>query len=151
MRERDVLRGDRHVVGGLGDHHRLARERVTHDRKALAGREQAWIADKWHEKFGKPADPEDTGHGYSAEQVAAIRPESPRLLVDYHNAVYNRSLEYIKGLEDADLDRVLNEPRWNPMPTVGVRLVSVINDNTQHAGQACYLRGLMEDRRWFPA
>jgi hypothetical protein len=27
---------------------------------------------------------------------------------------------------------------------VGVRLVSVISDNTQHAGQARYVRGILE-------
>ena len=47
--------------------------------------------------------------------------------------------------------RALDEPQWTPRPTVGVRLVSVIGDNLQHAGQASYLRGLIENRRWFPA
>jgi len=122
-----------------------------HHLSALAGREQAWTADGWHARFGKPADDQDTGQRYTPEQVAAIRPESVQLLLDYHEAVYQRSLEYVRGLKDEDLDRVLNEPQWNPMPTVGVRLVSVINDNTQHAGQAAYLRGLIEDKRWFPA
>jgi uncharacterized damage-inducible protein DinB len=117
----------------------------------LAGREQAWTQDGWHARFGKPADGQDTGQRYTSEQVAAVRPESAQLLLDYHDAVYQRSLEYVNGLKDEDLDRVLNEPQWNPMPTVGVRLVSVIGDNTQHAGQAAYLRGLIEDRRWFPA
>lgn len=122
-----------------------------HHLSALADREQAWIVEGWHQKLGKPADSQDIGQGYTSEQVAEIRPDGPQVLLDYHDAVYKRSLEYVKGLKDADLDRVLNEPHWNPMPTVGVRLVSVINDNTQHLGQAAYLRGLIEDRRWFPA
>lgn len=122
-----------------------------HHISALADRPQAWIADGWHAKFAKPADPQDTGQKYTPEQVAAIRPADPSLLVDYHNAVYQRSVEYVKGLSAADLDRELNEPQWNPLPTLGVRLVSVISDNTQHAGQAAYLRGVIENRRWFPA
>jgi uncharacterized damage-inducible protein DinB len=122
-----------------------------HHLSELAGREQAWIADGWHAKFGKPADPKDTGQRYAPEQVAAICPADPSLLLDYHNAVYQRSVEYVQGLTAADLDRVLDEPQWNPMPTVGVRLVSVISDNTQHAGQAAYLRGCIENRHWFPA
>src|SRR5712692_5785685 len=122
-----------------------------HHLSDLAGREQAWIADGWHAKFGKPADPADTGQRYTPEQVAAIRPADPSLLLDYHNAVYQRSVEYVQTLSPADLDRVLYEPQWNPMPTVGVRLVSVISDNTQHAGQVAYLRGCIENRHWFPA
>jgi hypothetical protein len=31
--------------------------------------------------------------------------------------------------------------------TLGVRLVSVVNDCTQHAGQAAYVRGLLDRRQ----
>ena len=117
----------------------------------LAGREQAWIADGWHARFDKPADPTDTGQRYTPEQVAAIRPQDPQLLLDYYNAVHQRTVEYLQTLSPADLDRELNEPQWNPLPTVGVRLVSVIADNLQHAGQVAYLRGIVEDKRWYPA
>lgn len=122
-----------------------------HHLSDLAGREQAWIADKWHEKFGKPADPQDTGQRYTPEQVAAVRPSGTQLLLDYHDAVYARSVAYIQGLSPADLDRQLNEPQWNPLPTVGVRLVSVLGDNLQHAGQAAYVKGIIQNQRWFPA
>src|SRR5437763_16760347 len=63
-----------------------------HHLSDLAGREQAWIADGWHARFGKPADPQETGQRYTPEQVAALRPESPTLLLDYHEAVYERSV-----------------------------------------------------------
>jgi hypothetical protein len=117
----------------------------------LAEREQAWIAGGWHTKFGKPAERKDTGFRYNADQVLSIKPDGPQLLLDYHNAVYARTCEYVGGISCADMDRVLNEPQWNPMPTVGVRLISVISDNTQHAGQIAYLRGIIERRHWFPA
>ena len=41
-----------------------------------------------------------------------------------------------------DLDRVVDE-RWDPPVTLGVRLVSVVNDDAQHLGQAAYVRGLL--------
>jgi len=122
-----------------------------HHLSGLAGLDQAWIADGWHAKFGKPADPNDTGQRYTAEQVAAVRPDGPQLLLDYNQAVYKRSVAYAEGLTQKDLDRELDEPQWNPLPTVGVRLVSVLSDNIQHAGQISYLRGLIENRRWLPA
>jgi hypothetical protein len=31
---------------------------------------------------------------------------------------------------------------WNPPVTLGVRLVSIVNDDAQHAGQASYVKGL---------
>ena len=60
----------------------------------------------------------------AAEQVATVKPASAQLLLDYFEAVLKRSNEYLQTVSSSDLDRVLNEPQWNPMPTVGVRLVS---------------------------
>lgn len=117
----------------------------------LLGRDQAWIAGGWHAKFDKPADPDDTGQRYTAEQVAAIQPASAQLLLDYFDAVLQRSTAYLQTVTSTELDRVLDEPQWNPPPTVGVRLVSIAVDGVQHAGQAAYLRGLIEAKRWFPA
>lgn len=122
-----------------------------HHLSDLAGRPQLWVSDGWHERFGKPADPADTGQRYTAEQVAAIRPSEAQLLLDYHDAVFQRSVEYINTLSESDLDRELNEPQWSPLPTVGVRLISVIADNIQHAGQAAYVKGIIEQRKWYPA
>ena len=121
-----------------------------HHLSDLAERPQAWVADGWHARFDKPADAGDTGFGYTPEQVAAIRPASAQLLLEYFEAIHQRSLEYLRRVEPADLDRVLDEPWWNPPPTVGVRLVSVAEDCLQHVGQMAYLRGLIEQRRWLP-
>lgn len=117
----------------------------------LAGKQQAWIAEGWHTRFGRPADPNDTGFRNSSQQVATIRPGGPEVLVDYHRAVYQRSVAYLETVSAGDLDRVLDEPRWNPRPTVGVRLVSVAADCLQHVGQMAYIRGLIEQRHWFRA
>ena len=43
--------------------------------------------------------------------------------------------------KDAELDRVVDE-RWDPPVTLGVRLVSILGDCLQHAGQAAYAKGL---------
>jgi uncharacterized damage-inducible protein DinB len=105
----------------------------------LAGRPQAWISDGWHARFDK--------HGPA--EVAAIRPESAAVLIDYYAAVHRRSLEYLASVSCADMDRVIDR-RWDPPVTVGIRLVSVVNDCTQHVGQLAFLRGLIEGRRWLP-
>jgi uncharacterized damage-inducible protein DinB len=115
----------------------------------LAGRPQAWIEDGWHARFAKRADPTDTGFGYGPRQVATIRPDGPQILIDYHTAVHARALEYVKILTCEALDRII-DTSWDPPVTVGVRLVSVVNDCTQHVGQMAYVRGLIEGRKWLP-
>jgi len=46
---------------------------------------------------------------------------------------------------------VPNEPQYTPLPTLSIRLASVINCHTRHAGQIEYLRGLVKFKGWFPA
>ncbi|MFJ8689883.1 mycothiol transferase [Micromonospora wenchangensis] len=108
----------------------------------LLGAEQVWVAGDRAARFGLPADPADTGYGHTAEQVATVRPESARALVDYHRAVAERTRAFLAGLRPADLDRVVDE-NWDPPVTLGVRLVSIAADALQHVGQAAYLRGLL--------
>jgi hypothetical protein len=77
--------------------------------------------------------------------VAAIRPDGPEVLVDYYAAVARRTQDLLRRLTPADLDRVVDE-RWDPPVTLGVRLVSIADDDIQHAGQAAYVRGLVAPR-----
>jgi hypothetical protein len=119
--------------------------RIQDDHVAeVAGTPQAWTADGWARRFALPLDDDDTGYGHGPAQVAAVRVPA-ELLLGYHDAVYRRTAAYVRGLVDADLDRVVDE-RWDPPVTLGVRLVSVIGDDLQHAGQAMFLRGVLERR-----
>lgn len=76
--------------------------------------------------------------------MAEVKVESTQLLLDYHDAVAERTLRLVAELEADDLDRVVDEG-WDPPVTLGARLVSVISDDLQHAGQAAYLRGQLLD------
>lgn len=120
--------------------------RIQDDHVADVGRhEQAWTADGWVGRFGLPFDIAATGYGHGPEDVAAVRVDSADLLVGYFDAVHARTMGYVQRLADEDLDRVVDE-RWDPPVTLGVRLVSVISDDLQHAGQAAFLRGVIERR-----
>ena len=117
--------------------------RVQDDHVAdVAGSEQVWTGDGWFERFGLPLDSSDTGYGHRPEQVSAVRVPSAQLLIDYHQAVFEQSRHYLSGLTESDLARVVDDS-WDPPVTLGVRLVSVLSDDLQHAGQAGYLTGLV--------
>ncbi len=116
----------------------------------IAGTEQLWISQGWHATFGLEPDPNNDGFGHTPAQVAGFRVTSVQILLDYHDSVAARSETYVAGLAAEDFDRELDEPQWQPLPTVGVRLVSVLSDNLQHAGQAAYLRGLFQGKGWLP-
>ena len=117
--------------------------RVQDDHVAdVAGSEQVYTAQGFARRFGLPLDDAATGYGMSAEEVARVRVEDSALLVEYSTAVHARTAEFLGGLSDADLDRVV-DTRWDPPVTLGVRLVSVLSDDLQHLGQIGYARGLL--------
>ncbi|TDW29411.1 mycothiol transferase [Cryobacterium psychrophilum] len=119
--------------------------RVQDDHVAeLAGREQTWTRDGWAQKFSLPFEPAATGYGHSSSEVAAVRVDA-ELLGGYYDAVHAQTLAYLQALTDADLDEVIDR-RWIPAVTRGVRLVSVISDDLEHAGQAAFIRGLVQRR-----
>jgi hypothetical protein len=113
-----------------------------HHVSELRDDDQEYVTGNWGARFGVKSDPSDTGYGHTPAEVAGVRPESDRALIEYYDAVHARTLGYLGGLSGADLDRVVDE-RWDPPVTLGVRLVSVYDDDAQHAGQAAYVRGLL--------
>jgi hypothetical protein len=120
----------------------LARVQDSHVADLLPD-EQLWVSGEWAARLGLPGDPHDTGYGHTPAQVAAVRPPDGDVLLDYLGAVAARTDDFLAGLSAADLDRVIDR-RWDPPVTLGVRLVSVADDCLQHAGQAAYVRGLLE-------
>ncbi|MBU3066784.1 DinB family protein [Nocardia sp. NEAU-G5] len=120
--------------------------RVQDDHVAeVAGLDQVWTAKGWYDRFALPIAESATGYGDSADDVARIQAPA-ELLTGYYDAVHEQTLRYVQGLVDADLSRVV-DTRWDPPVTLGVRLVSVISDDLQHAGQAAYLRGVLARTR----
>jgi hypothetical protein len=111
----------------------------------LAGGQQLWIAEGWHRKFDRPADLEDTGYGDTAARVRAFRSPTGKVQLDYLRATVARTQAYLAALAPADLDRELDEP-YRPRPTVAVRILSILADCHQHAGEASYIRGLLRAR-----
>lgn len=120
--------------------------RVQDDHVAdLAGTEQVWTSQGWLERFDLPLDRRDIGYGHTPEQVASVRPASSELLTGYLDAVHEQTTAYLRGLDDTELERVV-DTAWDPPVTVAIRLVSVLSDDLQHVGQAAILRGILDRR-----
>ena len=95
--------------------------------------EQVWTSAGWMERFGLPFDRGAHGYGHNSAEVAAVRVDSAELLTGYYDAVHEHTIRFVEGLIDADLPRIVDEG-WDLLVTLGVRLVSVIADDLQHAG-----------------
>lgn len=116
--------------------------RVYDDHVAtVSDQPQVYAEGGYAERFALPFDDGDIGYGHTSEQVASVHAPGD-LLAEYAAAVHARMSPWLEELDAADLDRVVDE-RWDPPVTLGVRLVSVVNDLGQHLGQAAYVRGLL--------
>lgn len=119
--------------------------RVQDDHVAAAfGSDELWETDGYRERFGLPDDVTGIGYGHTPAQVAAVR-ASAGVLTDYYDAVHARTMQLVSTVTAADLDHVVDR-RWNPPVTLGVRLISVLQDVLEHAGQAAFVRGMLERR-----
>jgi uncharacterized damage-inducible protein DinB len=118
-----------------------ARVQDSHVAELLEG-DQLWTSQDWGPRFGLESDPGNHGYGHQPADVEAVRPESADALREYHDAVAARTAEYLRSVTAADLDRIVDRD-WDPPVTLGVRLVSIADDQIQHTGQAAYLKGLL--------
>lgn len=112
----------------------------------VAGTEQIWISSDWHSRFGLDLDPAETGYGHDDADVAKVHVEQGSLLLGYYDDVHAQSIRFLNGVDGDALDRIV-DTRFDPHVTLGVRLVSVVEDSIEHIGQAAYLRGLLERQR----
>ncbi|MEX2599744.1 MAG: DinB family protein [Dehalococcoidia bacterium] len=111
----------------------------------LTGQPQIWVSEGWAERFGMRE--EDTGQGDTSEQVAAFRPNRDLLL------------GYVEAAHKGVMDRIENATpeQWLAPQPYGHNgesrisweaFVGTVMDFSQHAGQAAYVRGLLEGRGW---
>ena len=119
--------------------------RVTDDHLSdAASKEQVWTGSGWVEKFGLPFPADATGYGFGGDDVAAVKPKSGEILIGYFDEVIEEATRYVKNLKEDDYARVVDNS-WNPPVTLAVRLISVVSDDLQHAGQAMFIRGIVEN------
>jgi uncharacterized damage-inducible protein DinB len=117
---------------------RIEDDHVAH----LLAVEQRYTAEGWADRFDFPFDPSAHGYGQTSEEVAQVRVDDPQLLADYQDAAHAQAVAYCTALDAAELERIV-DTHWDPPVTAGVRIVSVIDDALEHAGQAAYVRGLL--------
>lgn len=100
-----------------------------------------WTSQGWFDRFGLPFPASEHGYGMDYDEVLAVQAPADHLR-GYFDATYELAAGAFRGVQDADLDRVVDED-WDPPVTLGVRLVSALNDATQHVGQASYAAGIL--------
>lgn len=104
------------------------------------GGQEVWKNQGFRERFNLGEIGDSVGYGHSSEEARSLVIEDKELLVEYVKATEAAYVDYVSSLSPEDLDEVV-DTRWDPPVTRGARLVSMIDDAAQHAGQVAYAAG----------
>ena len=91
----------------------------------------------WREKLGTP---EDSGFGYTVEQIQAWKAPKLADLVGYVDAVRANTLSLLDGLTPEKMLELARADR--PPDTIGGLLIRVATETALHMGQVDYIRGI---------
>lgn len=108
---------------------------------SLSGAETVWTAQGFAERFDLDLADREMGFGHTGAEARRIRASDPDLLLEHLRAVVEAQLSYLKTLDDADLEQII-DPQWNPPVTRAARLVSISLDAVAHIAQAAYILGM---------
>ena len=114
---------------------------------ALLGKELAWVADGWHEKFGLGSDSRKFT-GFTIEEVKAFDPIDGKTLLGYYECVNGHTQELVNRLTTEGMSKEIPADPGRPN-TVGTRLAVAMGDNIQHIGQISYVMGLIKGHGWY--
>lgn len=127
-------------IGFLAWHYGRTLDRWIHTRvlEAIQLWEQGWAS-----QFDRlPPDPNDTGYGFTPEQLEAFQAPAASVLLGYAQAAKNKTAEVLDGLDDDALERVmLTNPRGGQI-SLSTMFQQLIWEVNQHGGQIAYLRGM---------
>ena len=124
-------------IGLIYFHQSRSEDRFVQSR--ILGKDQIWESEKWYLKLDKKA--EDSGGGYTNEQLAMFVVPKVKDLLEYSEAVRSKTLECLKNMTLAEFDKVINIPRLGDK-SLGAIFSLVVLHLAQHAGEISYLRGL---------
>ncbi len=104
----------------------------------LKGKKELWETGKWYKQLN--LDPGEAGAHYTVEQVDNFPVPALEDILRYGDAVRAATLDYVKNITPAELEKVLKMP-WGDM-SVAQLLGLIAGHASQHIGEISYLRGL---------
>lgn len=127
-------------IGFLVWHYARTLDRWINSR--VLGVPQLWDQG-WADKFGRlPPDSNDTGYGFTVQQVQEFQSPSASIMLGYALAAKDHTLDYLDQLDDDALEsRMIANPRGGEI-SLSAMFQQLIWESNQHGGQIAYLRGL---------
>lgn len=110
-------------------------------RFVLQRRPTVWMGEGWDQRFG--LDSKAQGTGWSHEQAAALRIAPAGDWRRYQSQVWQATEEYLSGLTEEELGRVVKVVPLGELPVERVLLEVCLIHGNRHLGEVACLRGQM--------
>ncbi|MFC1896157.1 DinB family protein [Thermodesulfobacteriota bacterium] len=104
--------------------------------RVICREKDLYKAEGWQEKLGTP----DQAHEYSVEELQAWQAPQLEILMEYVNAVREKTLALLRSMPSEKLSELARPER--PPDTIGSILGGVSTEIALHVGQIAYLRGM---------
>ena len=130
----------------------MARAEDANVQSRIQKKPEIWESERWYEKLNR--DAKDNGGHYTIEQVNTFSVSDTKELIAYFDAVRARTLDYLKDIPEAELERKITMPAFGPPPApgapprppmevaIGSMLFNTVTHLVQHIGEISYIRGL---------
>ena len=118
----------------------LGRTEETIGQHLRGQKPELWESEGWHKRFGQPVEALDPGDKAGLRDLPI--PELG-VLVDYLQAVHQRTLALVSELTQEGLDAAPDQAR--PHHTLAVSLRHLTTHKNNHHGQIDFIRGLQDD------
>lgn len=125
-------------IGFILWHQTRAEDMMTNT--ILLGKSEEWETGKWAVRMGFEEDFNDSGWGYTVDQLSSFVVPKLEEMIAYGKLVRSATEKYIEGLAPVDFDEV-KTTMFGEMP-VSTILTMLINELALHTGHITYLRGL---------
>ena len=121
-------------------HYGRTLDRWLHTR--LKGDAQVWEISEWAKRLGRaPAKSDDTGYGFTIDDLKAYKAPDRGDLLDYIAAVHKDAVEFFESLSQTDFDNlIVTNPRGGTI-NLAIMCQQLLWEFNQHGGQIGYLRG----------
>lgn len=99
----------------------------------------------WANQFDRlPPDPNDSGYGFTGQQVQDFQSPAASVLLGYALAAKTKAMDFLENLDDDALERIpIGNPRGGHI-NLATMFQQLIWESNQHGGQMAYLRGLQK-------
>lgn len=124
-------------IGHILFHMARFEDLIVHVR--FQGKPEIWQTEKWCQKMNLPV--EAGGHGYTVETLAAFVVPELKDMLAYLGAARAKTIDYLKSVRPADLDRMIPSPHSGDRPLRAV-IGRLLIHAAEHGGEIAYLRGV---------